>query len=518
MSTNELVDAVVVGAGAAGAFLAARLAAAGRSVVVFEAGPDWRLEDLHSSQIWARRLKWGGAPVERGGEHPFGHNMGVGWGMGGSALHHYAGWPRLLPEDFRTRTRYGRGRDWPIDYDVLRPHYDRIQKEMGICGDAAREPWRPPGDPYPMPPLPAFPQGDRLAAGFAKVGMRVAPAPLAINSVPYDGRAACIYDGWCDAGCPIGALANPLVTHIPRAKQAGARFVTDTQVTRILCSDRRRVHGVDAVNARGERRVQLARMVILAAAPVQNVRLLLNSASEVHDRGIGNETGQVGRHFSCHMVTAVFGRFDEPMHNHLGVSAGQLISQEHYAKTSHGSAAFGSSQWGLAPALKPNDLLGIANSRADLFGERLRKFLEEDGPRLASMSSLCEVVNEGDSRIELAEKRDQYGAALARIVNTLSPSSLALAKAVTDEGLAVMRAAGSKESWTGPMAAAHPLGGTIMGDDPRTSVTDSYGRVHSVDNLFIAGGGLFPTAGGGSPTFTIYALANRAVEQLLDAA
>jgi choline dehydrogenase-like flavoprotein len=62
MTVHDRVDVVITGAGAAGALLAARLAQAGKSVVLLEAGPAWMPTDLKSSQIWARRIKWGGAP------------------------------------------------------------------------------------------------------------------------------------------------------------------------------------------------------------------------------------------------------------------------------------------------------------------------------------------------------------------------------------------------------------------------------------------------------------------------
>lgn len=60
VNVNDRVEAVIVGAGAAGSLYAAALAAGGRRVVVLEAGAPWQLTDLVSSQIWARRVKWAG--------------------------------------------------------------------------------------------------------------------------------------------------------------------------------------------------------------------------------------------------------------------------------------------------------------------------------------------------------------------------------------------------------------------------------------------------------------------------
>jgi choline dehydrogenase-like flavoprotein len=408
-----------------------------------------------------------------------------------------------------------RARDWPIDYDTLRPYYDRVQSECGLSGDARREIWRPPGAPYPMPPLPVFQQGQIIARGFERRGLHVAPAPLAINSTVYRGRAACINDGWCDAGCPILALANPLAIHIPAARAAGARFMTGATVTRINLDRRGRLEGLDYVDEHGTRARVRADLVVLAAAPVQNARLMLASAQAGAPRGIGNRNGLVGHHFVCHNVVNVYGMFKEETQNHLGVTAGSLISQDGYRKDSHPGHAFGSYQWGIAPAVKPNDLLGIAVSRPELWGARLGQFMEQAARHLGAMSALCETLPNEANRIELGNSRDAHGVPSARIVRSSDADGPGLAEHVVAEGLQVMRAAGAEEAWRGILATSHPLGGTVMGDSPADSVTDSYGRVHELPGLVIAGGGLFPTAGGGSPTFTMLALAERAADMLL---
>ena len=124
---DEKVDAVVVGSGAAGSAIAAKLAVGGKKVVILEAGPERGNDDLVSSAIWARRLKWGGDPVIEAGENPVGHVFNAGYCVGGAAMHHFAVWPRLHAEDFQSRALYDEGADWPISYDDIRPYYDEVQ-------------------------------------------------------------------------------------------------------------------------------------------------------------------------------------------------------------------------------------------------------------------------------------------------------------------------------------------------------------------------------------------------------
>ena len=111
---GQKTNVVIVGSGAAGSLLAARLAQSGRTVVILEAGPKRTLGDLYSSQIWARRQKWAGPATELAGQDPVSVAFNSGWGTGGSAMHHYAVWLRLHPEDFDMHSRFGQGLDWPI--------------------------------------------------------------------------------------------------------------------------------------------------------------------------------------------------------------------------------------------------------------------------------------------------------------------------------------------------------------------------------------------------------------------
>ena len=507
MIRDPAADVVIMGAGAAGALFAARLATAGKRVVVLDAGAPWTMADLVSSQMWARRLKWSGAPVLPGGSHPFGHNMSTGSGFGGAAIHHYAGWPRLQPADFTLASDHGTGLDWPIGYDDLRPHYDAVQAEVGLSGDAAAEVWRPPGAPYPMPPLKWFRQGEILKRGFEKAGLRVAPAPMAVTSVDFGDRPPCQYDGWCDAGCPTGALANPLAVHLPAAEAAGAVLTARAAVTGIGVENGRAT-GLRWVDAQGAEHFQPAARVVLAGAAVQNARLLLAS-------GVGNSSGLVGHYFNGHSIANAHGLFTEDTECHRGLTAGTLTSQDGYLKVQPGKP-LGSITWGIAPAIKPNDLIGIAMTRPDLFGAALDGFIRRASRHLGVINGIVESLPVRDNRVELTPATDRFGVPLARIVHSPDPRSLALWEAANVEGLRVMRAAGATEAWTSPQRAfAHVSGGTVMGRDPKVSVTDGYGRLHDVRGLVVAGGGLFPSIGAVSPTFTVLALADRTAAAML---
>lgn len=513
----DKVDIAIVGSGAAGSAMAAKLAEGGKSIVVLEAGPARGIADLVSSGIWARRLRWGGAPVLEEGQHPVGYVFNSGYGTGGSAAHHYAVWPRFHAEDFECRTRYGRGLDWPFGYSDLAPWYDEVQSEAGISGDADLEIWRPPGAAYPLPPVPVYPQGETIARGFAAQGMRTAPLPLAVLSQSYRGRAACIWDGWCDAGCPIGALANPMTVHLPRALAAGAIVETDATVTRILTDVHgKRATGVEFARGSGERQRVMADVVVLAAFAIQNPRLLLASATDRHPRGLANSSGLVGQYIMSHAAGLIYGLFDEDTRCYMGAFGGQLVNQDGYAKDTHAdSGAFGSYQWMIGQAVKPNDLLGIGTTRPDLFGDDLHAFMRQAARGFGSMTAVVEDLPVATNFVRLSERQDQFGVPLASVTHTADPASQALWQAVLDEGSAIFEAAGAARVWTGPRGPMHIMGGTIMGGDVASSVTNSFGQCHDIPNLVIAGPGLFPTSAGVNPTFTVHAITARSADHLL---
>ena len=517
MATNEKVDAVIVGAGASGSVYAAVLAKAGKKVVVLEQGPDWKSTDLISSDFWGRRIKTAGAPFLFEGKNPYGYSYQSGWGVGGAALHYFANFPRLLENDFKIKSEHNRALDWPISYGDVAPFYDKVASDVGVSGSAkAEELWRPRGKPYPMPPMKTFRNGNVWLKGCESVGIRMVPAAVGMNSVPFKGRPACIYDGWCHVGCPIGALANPLVTYLADAKKAGARIHARSTVTRVLTNAQgNKVTGVEYYDAKGERQVLEAKIVVLAAWSAQNPRLMLNSSTDKHPKGLANSSGLLGKYMMAHFASGTWALFDDDVENHMGTTGAQYMSYDRYGKTSN-KGVFGSTFIVAGTAMKTSDLGGFANARLDLFGTELHAFMKRAARGLTRLTAFGEAMPNIENRVELASDKDEFGMPLGKIVHSFDQDAVALWNANFEEGLKIAKATGAKEVWSGRgnMPTIHLMGGTIMGTEAGNSVVNSYGQTHEIPNLYVAGPGVFPTAGASNPTFTIFALSLRGAEQL----
>lgn len=343
-------------------------------------------------------------------------------------------------------SRFARGLDWPLSYEDLRPLYDQVQREVGISGDASAEVWRPPGDPYPMPPLPVFSQGRLIERGLKALGLRTAPLPLAIDSIEHQGRAPCLYDGWCDAGCPIGALANPLALYANQAIRAGATISHDRTVTLVLTNaqgdrDRRRVrgHGRAAPGPACRRRHPGGVRDPEPADPAQ-----LGYRETPPRAGERERAGRQVRHGpSPRQRLRPLQRRDAQL---LGGDRGQLLSQERSPKDPR-KGYLGSSQWVVANALKPNDLLGIANARPDLFGTPLHALLQTASRHLGTMTVFGETLPHPDNRLVLSDRTDRHGLPLARLIHGSGPDDARCFETGMTEGLAILRAAGAYQVW-----------------------------------------------------------------------
>jgi len=153
--------------------------------------------------------------------------------------------------------------------------------------------------------------------------------------------------------------SRPLVTYLADARKSGAAVRPWSTVTRVLTTaEGTRVTGIEYYDQKKERQVQPASVVVLAAWAAQNPRILLNSATDKHPKGLANSSGLVGKFMMTHFASGTLAIFDEDVENHMGTTGAQYMSYDRYSKTSH-QEGFGSSFIVAGFALKTNDLAAL---------------------------------------------------------------------------------------------------------------------------------------------------------------
>lgn len=322
---QEEVDCVVIGLGAGGAPLLARLARAGLKVVALEAGPwyDPR-KDFATDEMYQNFLFWNDERLSAGKDPLAMGKNNSGTGVGGSTLHYTAYTPRPLPDDLHLKRDFGVGEDWPLTYDDLEPYFREIEQFLGISGPTPY-PWGPAREQgYALPPLPLNSAAQLMVRGAEKIGIKTSPAPNAALSGPYyqEGvgwRQACTNRGFCQAGCSNGAKASMDVTYIPLAVNYGADIRPNSYVTEIERNPRGEVAAV-VYTQNGQTYRLPCRNLFLCAGSVETPRLLLLNE-------LALTSGQVGRNLMAHTGVQVWGTFPEAVRPNKGIPGG-LISQD----------------------------------------------------------------------------------------------------------------------------------------------------------------------------------------------
>ena len=296
-------DICIIGSGITAAMVAEKLAEERQArIVVVEVGDDTvPLPERAANR--ARFVAYGENPWGR--DHIDGMTAeGIqsrSMQVGGLAMHWGGVTPRFSPEDFRVKSLYGVGHDWPVSYDELEPFYQEAEQRIGVAGEQGPKELDPRSKPFPMPALPLTYNLEKLKGWTAAAGIAMWSQPSAKNSVAYRGRAVCCRNDTCSPVCPVGAKYSPDFTWSALKASKRVELVTRTLVRRLVVEPgSNRVVRAEAVRrdrggAAGAPVEFRAKTFVVAAGYAWSPHLLLLSRSARFPNGLANRSGTVGK-------------------------------------------------------------------------------------------------------------------------------------------------------------------------------------------------------------------------------
>jgi glucose dehydrogenase len=479
--------------------------------------------------------------------------------VGGSTWHWQGIHVRMVPNDFYMKTLYGKGVDWPLNYDDLERWYGDAEREIGVAGeyeerrDDRRQ--RRYKINYPMPALaPSFLDREVTKAvakmpAVSGIRMRVNTVPHAINSRRYDERPACEGYTSCVPLCPIKARYEAIF-HVEKAMAAGAILRTQAVVTRLQVDESgKRVTGVHyrrwQWSDKDSKRIPLdesdryvsGKVIVVAANAIETPMILLRSNA-------ANSSKAVGYYLMDHPIKQSYGLAVDPLYPFRGPQTTSQLEDFRDTKFRREFAGFktsikndgwstnatGAPRGGKVAAQKeaedwhPGTLLDLVQNWG-YFGDKLRDTLNTHGVRQLTLNSACEQLPIKENTVSKSANLDELGLERPLIqyrvddadgyVRKCFKKIVEVHQAVFD-AMGITRRKLQLDDDSKPLTfggSGHIMGTTRMGDKA-DSVVDKDCRTHDHQNLFILGSSVFPTSSTANPTSTIAALALRSVDPI----
>jgi len=564
-------DVIVVGSGAAGGMAAFQLATAGIKVLMLEAG---RMLD-HKAEY--RTMEWPYASPRRGRvppdhrpiavaeynflDRPYADNPALSkypkvtsyagntftrnwvvnekehpttgttysWVrarvLGGKTNFWGRGALRYGPMQFDAARLDGYDVDWPIRYAEVGPYYDKVDVLLGCSGTKEGLDQVPDG---------VFQRPSKL--NCVEVAFKRAIAPLGRHYIPgragvtTDGllnnkyRSRCLGRGRCGRGCDVNAAFHSPTALVYPARDSGNLTIRPYSVVSEVFLDEAtgRAAGVRVIDANTREVLDFkAKVIVLGAGCLDTTRILLTSKSARHPQGMGNSSGLLGCHLSEHaMGPRGSGFIPQRIGTEATLDDGRAVSpyvprfrnvkDKHpdFIRGYHFQGGGGASEY---PSMA-HDIAG--------FGKAYKSSVRKYYPALISLGGFGEVLPRKENRVSLdAQVKDAWGIPVLRFDYTFGDNEKKMAKDMGDTVEEMLRAAGAENikvdrELLPPGWSIHEIGTARMGDDPKTSVTDRWCRLHDVPNVYIADAAPFVSGGTQNTTWSILAMCWRTMDYL----
>lgn len=554
-------DAIIVGSGISGGWVAKELCERGLKVLMLERGRDtvpvkdytdhlnpwdkkhldrispeeverdFSIQGVNYAMKESTKHFWmtdSDQPYETNGS---GFNWRRGNQVGGRSLMWGRASYRFSEHDFTANKRDGEGVDWPVRYSDIAPWYDYVEKFAGISGNRDGLAQLPDGKHF----LPAFDHTcveKKLKADLKErysdrhlIMGRVANLRRLTDDQIAVGRGQCQARNLCFHGCAYGAYFSSVSATLPAAKATGnLTLITDTIVTKLVYDNKtQRVTGVQTENAKTkDKTAYTAKIIFLNASTIATTLLLFGSANEAMPDGLANRSGQLGKNLMDHLggtfVEAQVKGFDDQYYYGRRPIGGYIPRYKNYPeqveeyKRGWGYQVY---SWRGGPG-------GWQAGVGQAFKDANRK----PGGWSIVLHAFGECLPRAENTVTAHKsKTDKWGHPIADINMRLGQNDKALMRAAHSDAIDMLSGSGfghiyehqkPEDNMKDFGGRTHEMGTARMGRDPKTSVLNKWNQAHDIANLFITDGSFMTSSASQNPSLTYMAFSARAAHHAAD--
>jgi choline dehydrogenase-like flavoprotein len=544
---QKTYDAIVIGTGAGGGMALKTLCEAGLSVCALNSGrrldpaKDFRnhkqpydmpyrgfgdprkrdayyhIENEYSEGLWEHGIAYTTAPGTRW-EWPRCHAVGGKTNFWGRSA------ARMGDVDFKAASLDGFDVDWPVSYADVAPFYSRVERMIGVASTVQHRPSNPDGE-Y-LPPMKLRCLDYILQRGCASVGIPYLPDRLAQLTVPHEGHPPCHYCGNCTEGCDTGSFFSTPWFLLPPAEKTGRLDLRTNAVVRgILPGRNGRARAVSYVDraTRQETEVE-GRLIVVAASCVESARILLNSGCPQWPDGLGNSSGELGKNLCDHLygttangyLPQLVGQPPRPDN----VSASQVVWMPRWQNLENPKQEKFIRGYSIYPTGGCVEFPWYHRFLGG-FGSELKRQIADYYPSPVSFYCQIPSLPSPTNFVDIdPEVKDVYGIPAARIHFQWGPNELLMWDHSRQASVDAIEASGGKVWEVGrepntPGWSLHETGTCRMGSDAKRAVTNAFGQVHDVSNVFVCDASVFLGCSDKTTTLSILAFALRSSEHAI---
>nr|WP_067057000.1 GMC family oxidoreductase [Mucilaginibacter sp. L294] len=449
-----------------------------------------------------------------------------GYHVGGRSLMWGRQSYRWHDTDFEANAKDGIGTDWPIRYKDLHDWYGYAERFAGISGNKDGVPILPDGDFMPPMDMNIVEKDvQKRYKEFYKDSRHFIIGRTANITVPHNNRTNCQYRNKCWLGCPFGAYFSTQSATLPAAVATGNLTLRPWSiVTKIIYDkDTKKAKGVEVLDAETNKTYEFfAKIIFVNASALNSAWVLMNSATDVWEGGLGSSSGQLGHNVMDH---------------HLGVGAGGRVEgfEDKYTFGRRANGIYIPRYRNLNGEKRDyirgfgyqggGSRSGWGRDIAELnIGGDFKDALTEPGSWGFGMGGFGETLPYHENKITLDKtKKDKWGLPILAFDVEVKDNERKMRIDMMNDAKEMLENAGVKDVQTYTSEAVlgrgiHEMGTARMGRDPKSSVLNGNNQVWDAKNVFVTDGAAMASSACQNPSLTYMALtaraANFAVEEL----